>query len=153
MIRCLPFCLFFFVCFLFFVFCFLYVAVYVICSFCSNIVFNGTEYAARIKTDQGGAGFVRDITYQNIVTHNVGTTAYITMYYSGSGSTSMHIYDIYFSNITAYDSAVAGSFICMSTNPCENIIRTDVNHINPGKGWSCQYANGQATDVTPTSCL
>jgi polygalacturonase len=119
----------------------------------SNIVFNGTEYGARIKTDQGGAGFVRDITYQNIVTHNVETTLYITMYYSGSGSTSMHIYDIYFTNITAYNSANAGSFICMSNLPCENIIMDNVIHIGDEKPWYCQDANGHATNVTPTSCL
>jgi galacturan 1,4-alpha-galacturonidase len=46
--------------------------------------FNGPQQATRIKTDQGGAGFVKDVLYTNLTMADAGASIIVTMYYSVS---------------------------------------------------------------------
>jgi len=55
-----------------------------------DCTFNSPNQAVRIKTDQGGAGFVRDVLYTNLTIADAGATIVVTMYYAVSGCWQAH---------------------------------------------------------------
>lgn len=46
-----------------------------------NNTFSNTQNVARIKTWQGGVGYIRNITYQNLQLHDTQNSILITQYY------------------------------------------------------------------------
>ena len=117
----------------------------------------GAVQAFRIKTDQGGAGYVRDVLYDSATLSGVGTSIVVTMYYATSNATTtMAISNVTFSNIAAVDSGAAGSFECVPESPCRNMQLVNVQHTgSTPKGWQCKNAHGTAVDTSPdaSSCL
>eukprot|EP00698_Gefionella_okellyi_P018585 TRINITY_DN5590_c0_g1_i2.p1 TRINITY_DN5590_c0_g1~~TRINITY_DN5590_c0_g1_i2.p1 ORF type:complete len:389 (-),score=90.01 TRINITY_DN5590_c0_g1_i2:883-2049(-) len=125
-----------------------------------NILFDGTDQAVRIKTDQGCAGAIHNITYSNLNAKNVGSTIIVTMFYQTSKhQTTMQISNIVLENITSDHAKAPGSFLCDDQSPCKDIQMNNVQHKNPSVGemsgfeWQCKNAFGTAHDVSPSSCL
>ncbi len=117
-------------------------------------MFNGTVNGARIKTDLGGGGFVRNITYENISATNVEYMIYVTMEYATyPGPTFMHISDITFRNITAHNVTVPGLFQCLPDLPCLSIIMDNVVQTDVAGPYQCANAYGSMSDVSPSACL
>jgi polygalacturonase len=117
-------------------------------------VFNGTVNGPRIKTDLGGGGFVRNITYENIVATNVQYLFYVTMSYATyPGPTFMHISDVLFRNVTAHNVSVAGVFDCLQDLPCLGITMQDVVLTDVQSPYQCEYAYGTMDNVQPPACL
>lgn len=119
-----------------------------------NIAFNGTTQAMRIKSDQGGVGFLEDVVYQNITTLNVQTTLVLTMYYQTSPSrTTLQIRNVTFADVTAVNSQSPGEFLCVPESPCEDLVLRNVVHHNSAGSWTCQNAFGSMDNVSPPGCL
>jgi polygalacturonase len=146
-----------------------------------NIKFINTECAVKIKTRAGAKNaYVRDITWENLELHNVGTSIGITMFYDhgkNDSKTSLKISNITVRNLTAYGTKTEGgspispgSFQCQKSSPCHGIHLIDVSHPDlenqsasndgsdgkdrkPPNGFVCSEAYGDSKNVTPKSCL
>eukprot|EP00253_Pinus_taeda_P015159 PITA_15159 len=129
-----------------------------------NITFSGTSNGARIKTWQGGSGYARNITFEDIVVDNVKNLIIIDQYYCDSSSpckiqsSAVQIKDVTFKNIHGTSSTnVAVNFSCSETVLCTEITlenvhisSTDANTANS----ICTNALGMALGTTsPPSCL
>lgn len=122
-----------------------------------NVTVSGAQQAFRIKTDQGGSGYVTDVSYSDAEVSNTGSTIVVTMYYATSPNpTTMAISNVTFANIIATDSGAAGGFDCVPESPCRDMTLSNVQHVGTApKGWACSNAFGSATDTSPdaSGCL
>eukprot|EP00253_Pinus_taeda_P020817 PITA_20817 len=98
-----------------------------------NVTFSGTSNGARIKTWQGGSGYARNITFEDIVVDNVKNPIIIDQYYCDSSSpcktqsSAVQIKDVTFKNIHGMSSMnVAVNFSCSEIVPCTGITLENV---------------------------
>ncbi|KAK1376566.1 Polygalacturonaseprecursor [Heracleum sosnowskyi] len=102
-----------------------------------NAFFRGTTNGLRIKTWQGGSGYVRGVRYQNVRMENVSNPIIIDQYYCDSPkscqnqTSAVEISLIMYRNISGTSrSATAMQFACSDKIPCSHIV---LNNINLGR--------------------
>ncbi|CAL1383402.1 unnamed protein product [Linum trigynum] len=93
-----------------------------------------TTNGLRIKTWQGGHGYVRGIRYENVKMENVANPIIIDQFYCDSPKScenqtaAVEISQIMYRNISGTSkSPKAMKFSCSDTVPCNNIVLTNVN--------------------------
>ncbi|KAK2974380.1 hypothetical protein RJ640_021236 [Escallonia rubra] len=94
---------------------------------------SNTENGVRIKTWQGGSGFVSNITFQDVWMENVSNPIIIDQYYCDSPflcpnqTLAVSVKNIYFKKIkgtSATEEAIM--FACSDTSPCESLYLEDI---------------------------
>ncbi|CAI0386304.1 unnamed protein product, partial [Linum tenue] len=90
-----------------------------------------TTNGLRIKTWQGGHGYVRGIRYENVEMENVANPIIIDQFYCDSPkhqTAAVEISQIMYRNISGTSkSPKAMKFACSDTVPCSNIVLSNVN--------------------------
>ncbi|XP_021809755.1 probable polygalacturonase At1g80170 isoform X1 [Prunus avium] len=93
-----------------------------------------TANGLRIKTWQGGSGYVRGVRFQNVRMENVSNPIIIDQFYCDSPkscqnlTSAVEINQVMYRNISGTTkSAKAMKFACSDTVPCSNIVLTNVN--------------------------
>ncbi|KAL2234715.1 UNVERIFIED_CONTAM: putative polygalacturonase [Sesamum indicum] len=96
------------------------------------VLFN-TENGVRIKTWQGGSGFARKITFQNMLMRNVSNPIIIDQYYCDSPvpclnqTSTVHIDSISFRNIKGTsETEGAIMLLCSDSYPCKRLYLENV---------------------------
>ncbi|KAJ4838700.1 hypothetical protein Tsubulata_003138 [Turnera subulata] len=130
-----------------------------------DCVIRETQNGARIKTWQGGSGYVRKVTFENITIIAAKNPIIIDQNYDAmeidgqKSSSGLQITDITYRGIHG-SSAVADaiSFNCNNANGCTNIVLDNVKltSISPGKRAiaSCKDVSGRSISSFPTvPCL
>ncbi|KAG7589651.1 Parallel beta-helix repeat [Arabidopsis suecica] len=123
-----------------------------------------TTNGLRIKTWQGGNGYVKGVRFENVVMQDVANPIIIDQFYCDSPSTcqnqtsAVHISEIMYRNITGTTkSAKAIKFACSDAVPCSHIVLNNVNlEGNDGKVEAyCNSAEGFGYGVVHPSadCL
>ncbi|KAI7724795.1 hypothetical protein M8C21_031220 [Ambrosia artemisiifolia] len=94
----------------------------------------GTMNGLRIKTWQGGSGYVRAVRYKNVQMHNVSNPIIIDQFYCDSPkscqnqTSAVEISQIIYENISGTSkSPNAMKFACSDTVPCTNIVLNNIN--------------------------
>ncbi|KAK9279137.1 hypothetical protein L1049_012814 [Liquidambar formosana] len=131
-----------------------------------NCSFTGTQNGARIKTWQGGSGFARKITFEQITLSASENPIIIDQYYCNGGHNcpparkpGVQISDVTFSDVRGTSaSKQAISLNCDKKAGCTNIILNQINITSsiPGEQLvaACINANGSAFAATPSvPCL
>ncbi|KAE9615973.1 putative polygalacturonase [Lupinus albus] len=134
----------------------------------SNCSFNGASNGLRIKTWQGGSGYVRNITFKHIKFRNTINPIIINQDYQDIMTNGIknqtHKSGLEITGVTYRDikgtsgSKVAINLDCSSRKGCYDIIMEDIN-ITPVSSKSkptasCNNAHGRATSVLPkVPCL
>lgn len=126
-----------------------------------GVTFKGSLFSSRIKTARGRGGFVKNITFQDLVLTDCAMGPSINMYYSGNDHNMAPFNDIttpHISNIHYLDhrgsAIVPGAFFCLPESPCMNIEMNNVNISSIGKKFECINAHGNSTGIiVPESCL
>ncbi|KAI9111344.1 hypothetical protein K1719_017034 [Acacia pycnantha] len=97
-------------------------------------VLKGTTNGVRIKTWQGGSGYVRGVRFQNVRMENVSNPIIIDQFYCDSPTTcqtqesAVNISEIIYQNISGLtNSAKAIKFDCSDTIPCSSLVLSNVN--------------------------
>ncbi|CAL0313179.1 unnamed protein product [Lupinus luteus] len=97
-------------------------------------VLRDTTNGVRIKTWQGGSGYVRGVRFQNVRVENVSNPIIIDQFYCDSPSScqnqtsAVEISEIIYQNIsgtTKSDKAI--KFDCSDAVPCSNLVLSNVN--------------------------
>ncbi|KAL7152524.1 hypothetical protein ABFS83_04G103800 [Erythranthe nasuta] len=128
-------------------------------------VLTNTENGVRIKTWQGGSGFARKITFQNIQMHNVSNPIIIDQYYCDSpipclNQTSAVIIDsVSFRNIkgtSATEDAIVLS--CSESHPCkkinlENIQLVSFSEMIIAQSFCWEVYGTSSGSICPPSCI
>uniref|UniRef100_A0A2C9UPG6 endo-polygalacturonase n=2 Tax=Manihot esculenta TaxID=3983 RepID=A0A2C9UPG6_MANES len=93
-----------------------------------------TTNGLRIKTWQGGNGYVRGIRFENVRMEDVANPIIIDQFYCDSPkvcsnqTSAVKISDIMYRNVTGTTkSANAMKFACSDTVPCSNIVLSNIN--------------------------
>ncbi|KAK1438205.1 hypothetical protein QVD17_04011 [Tagetes erecta] len=94
----------------------------------------GATNGLRIKTWQGGSGYVRAVRYQNVQMDDVANPIIIDQFYCDSPkscqnqTSAVEISQIMFENIHGTSkSPIAMKFACSDTVPCNNIVLNNIN--------------------------
>ncbi|KAI3733496.1 hypothetical protein L6452_12939 [Arctium lappa] len=94
----------------------------------------GTTNGLRIKTWQGGSGYVKGVRYQNVKMDNVANPIIIDQFYCDSPkscknqTSAVEISQIMYQNVSGSSkSADAMKFACSDTVPCNNIVLNNIN--------------------------
>ncbi|KAJ7953599.1 Pectin lyase-like superfamily protein [Quillaja saponaria] len=97
-------------------------------------VLRNTTNGIRIKTWQGGSGYVRGVRFQNVRIEDVANPIIIDQFYCDSPTTcksqtsAVNISEIIYRNISGTTkSAKAIQFDCSDTVPCSNIVLSNIN--------------------------
>ncbi|KAK9078270.1 hypothetical protein SSX86_002327 [Deinandra increscens subsp. villosa] len=122
-----------------------------------------TENGLRIKTWQGGSGFVRNVAFENVWMENVSNPIIIDQYYCDSDkpcpnkTCSVKVENISFVNIrgtSATKEAIV--FACSDVYPCEGVYLEDVEIVSAFGGVttsSCWQVRGSTSGyVSPPIC-
>ncbi|KAK9993956.1 hypothetical protein SO802_023659 [Lithocarpus litseifolius] len=130
-----------------------------------NCTFKGTQNAARIKTWQGGKGYARKISYENIQIINSQNPIIIDQNYNpyslnANAQSAVEISDVTFRNVygTSVDE-IAIDLVCSDHFGCSNIVlnNIDIKSAIPGKQTisRCNNAHGSTLSLcTPiVPCL
>uniref|UniRef100_A0ACD5X5L6 Uncharacterized protein n=1 Tax=Avena sativa TaxID=4498 RepID=A0ACD5X5L6_AVESA len=124
----------------------------------------GTTNGARIKTWQGGSGYAKDITFQNIIMDNVQNPIIIDQNYCDSAKpckkqeSAVQISNVVFKNIRGTTiSKDAIKLTCSNEASCSGIVLENIDlTMQDGKGdvqSTCQNANWRkAGTVIPQPC-
>ncbi|KAJ0985689.1 hypothetical protein J5N97_004045 [Dioscorea zingiberensis] len=125
---------------------------------------SNTENGVRIKTWQGGRGYVRNISFRNIFMKNVSNPIIIDQYYCDSPhqcanqTSAVKVEDVSFIGIkgtSATENAI--KFACSDSFPCEGIFLKDIFLTMDSGGYPTAYcwkAAGLSSGlVLPPSCL
>lgn len=97
-----------------------------------------------------------NITYENLVLHNVASPISLSMYY-GLGlptnqSATPIFRDIFVCNLTSLVESVSAEYLCLPESPC-----TDIDLMGVDMGGevrqSCLYASSSQSHVIPQSCI
>ncbi|XP_073286000.1 probable polygalacturonase At1g80170 [Primulina huaijiensis] len=99
-----------------------------------NAFIRGTTNGLRIKTWQGGSGYVRSIRYQDVRMDNVSNPIIIDQFYCDSPTTcqnqtsAVEISQVMYRNITGTSKTQkAMKFACSDTVPCTHIVLNNIN--------------------------
>ncbi|CAL0324375.1 unnamed protein product [Lupinus luteus] len=122
-----------------------------------DCTFIGTKNGARIKTWEGGSGYVRKISYENIKLENTRNPILIDQHYStknpNNGVTSLEISDVTFKGFKGTSADEKAITLNCSSNGCFNIKLDQINIVssNPQKKAqaSCSNAHGIVGQVIP----
>ncbi|KAK3255271.1 hypothetical protein CYMTET_35538 [Cymbomonas tetramitiformis] len=97
-----------------------------------NIVFNGTHSAARLKSWQGGRGFISDISYTNLRLIDVRCPLVVDQFYCASSqhktpcrnrTDAVHISRLLFADVNGTQtSGAAAQLLCADSVPCTDIL-------------------------------
>ncbi|XP_059440143.1 polygalacturonase-like [Corylus avellana] len=98
-------------------------------------ILSGTTNGLRIKTWQGGSGYAKNITFQNVEMHSVQNPIIINQYYCdkkelscSEQASAVKVSNIVYKNITGVSaSEEAINFKCSKSFPCREIWLEDVN--------------------------
>ncbi|GLJ21764.1 hypothetical protein SUGI_0406170 [Cryptomeria japonica] len=130
-----------------------------------DVVFDGSDNGARIKTWQGGSGYARKIVFSNITVKNVGYPIIIDQNYCDSSKpckinqkSAVQIEYVTFENIRGTSTQEqAVKFLCSQSVPCKDIIvrNVDIKSVVSSSTISvCLNSYGSAFGhVNPLSCL
>ncbi|KAI3677343.1 hypothetical protein L1987_86968 [Smallanthus sonchifolius] len=130
-----------------------------------NCTFSGTQNGARIKTWQGGSGHARDITFENILLHNVNNPIIIDQYYCPDGNNcsektlAVKVSDIGYKQFVGTSSSrTAINFDCSKNVACTGILLDQINITSTFEGEDtiayCNNAFGTSSFTRPAaSCL
>ncbi|KAB1224828.1 Polygalacturonase [Morella rubra] len=112
----------------------------------SNVIVDGaklrgTTNGVRIKTWQGGSGYAKNITFQNIEMENVRYPIIIDQNYCDSRkpcteeTSAVQVSGVVYKNITGTSaSEEAVKFYCSKTIPCHGISLEEINLVREGDG-------------------
>ncbi|KAL1542798.1 putative polygalacturonaseisoform X1 [Salvia divinorum] len=99
-----------------------------------NAFIRDTTNGLRIKTWQGGSGYVRAVRYQNVRMENVSNPIIIDQFYCDSPSkcedqaSAVEVSEIFYKNITGTSATrVTMKFACSDAFPCSNIVLSNIN--------------------------
>ncbi|OVA10089.1 Glycoside hydrolase [Macleaya cordata] len=125
---------------------------------------SNTENGVRIKTWQGGSGFAKNITFQNVLMENVSNPIIIDQYYCDSllpcqnQTSSVTVGNISFMGIkgtSATEEAIR--FACSDSSPCEGLYLEDIQLFSYSGGTTssfCWEAKGFSSgQVYPPPCF
>ncbi|XP_011009731.1 PREDICTED: probable polygalacturonase At1g80170 [Populus euphratica] len=122
-----------------------------------------TTNGLRIKTWQGGHGYVRGVLFENVAMENVANPIIIDQFYCDSPKTcqnqtsAVEISEITYRNIRGTTkSSKAMKFACSDTVPCSNIVLSNINLEKDGTEETyCNSAQGFGYGVVHPSadCL
>jgi len=130
-----------------------------------SVQLNGTTNGARIKTYQGGSGYARDITFQNMIMYNVKNPIIIDQNYCdkakpcGEQRLAVQVSNVVFKNIrgtTITKDAIKMN--CSKNFPCQGITlqNIDLKIMQGGMGnteSTCQNAKwSKSGTVHPQPC-
>ncbi|KAL8218917.1 hypothetical protein R6Q57_022290 [Mikania cordata] len=97
-------------------------------------VLKGTTNGLRIKTWQGGSGYVKAVRYQNVKMEDVANPIIIDQFYCDSPkscknqTSAVEISQIMYLNVSGTSKSVdAMRFACSDTVPCNNIVLNNIN--------------------------
>ncbi|XP_059448894.1 probable polygalacturonase At1g80170 [Corylus avellana] len=97
-------------------------------------ILTDTTNGLRIKTWQGGSGYVRAVRFQNVRMENVSNPIIIDQFYCDSPTvcknqtSAVNISQIVYKNISGTTrSEKAMKFACSDTVPCSNIVLSNIN--------------------------
>mmetsp|Transcript_23385 Transcript_23385/g.40245 ORF Transcript_23385/g.40245 Transcript_23385/m.40245 type:complete len:204 (+) Transcript_23385:606-1217(+) len=110
----------------------------------------------RIKTNPHCAGYVRDVTYENIYIEQARNAIEVDALYGHRGPlplTTLTIRDVTYRNVTGVRCRSPGFFSCDPSSPCVNIRMEHVDITSSYGRFTCSNAYGQSQDVYPSSCL
>ncbi|KAL2536726.1 Polygalacturonase QRT2 [Forsythia ovata] len=105
----------------------------------SNVLVNGaaisgTTNGLRIKTWQGGSGYAKNITFENVVMQNVNNPIIIDQNYCDQNEpcqnqkSAVQVENVVYKNIRGTSaSEVAMKFDCSATFPCKGVVLQNVN--------------------------
>lgn len=119
-------------------------------------VIRNTENGVRIKTWQGGDGFVRDMTFKNILMVNVSNPIIIDQYYCDSTkpcrnqTNAVAISRVSFVDIKGTSASIeAVRFVCSETCPCRDILVKNVRLFSETGGWPpvCFCSNARGVSI------
>ncbi|KAI5581052.1 hypothetical protein BDE02_08G195200 [Populus trichocarpa] len=106
-----------------------------------------TTNGLRIKTWQGGHGYVRGVRFENVGMENVANPVIIDQFYCDSPKTchnqtsAVEISEITYRNISGTTkSSKAMKFACSDTVPCSNIVLSNIN-LEKNDGTEETYCN------------
>ncbi|PIA42464.1 hypothetical protein AQUCO_02000127v1 [Aquilegia coerulea] len=99
-----------------------------------NCTFKGTQNGARIKTWQGGSGYAKDITFEDIILDSSDNPIIIDQYYCNGGdgcknkTSAVKVSHVWFNNFRGTSSSkTAINLACSETVACEDI---HLNHVH-----------------------
>ncbi|RAL41346.1 hypothetical protein DM860_010140 [Cuscuta australis] len=127
---------------------------------------SNTKNGARIKTWQGGRGFARKITYEDMVMQNVSNPIIVDQYYCDSAqpcsnqTSAVGISNVAFMRIKGTSATTEAIRIaCSDTSPCRKIFLKDVELVSSSRGsggtsFYCWNAYGSTEGpVYPPQCF
>ncbi|KAL0427040.1 UNVERIFIED_CONTAM: Polygalacturonase QRT2 [Sesamum latifolium] len=126
--------------------------------------FNGTTNGARIKTWQVGRGYVRDVTFQNLVFNYVQNPIIIDQNYCNirnackEQETGVQISNVIYKEVLGTSTTdIAININCSKSVPCFGISMESIQLLSADVGKqvtaNCSNAYGQEVDVAPGPCL
>ncbi|XP_047953689.1 probable polygalacturonase At1g80170 isoform X6 [Salvia hispanica] len=99
-----------------------------------NAFIRDTTNGLRIKTWQGGSGYVRAVRYENVKMENVSNPIIIDQFYCDSPTkcedqaSAVEVSEILYKNITGTSATrIAMKFACSETVPCSKIVLNNIN--------------------------
>ncbi|KAL0315637.1 UNVERIFIED_CONTAM: Polygalacturonase QRT2 [Sesamum radiatum] len=131
----------------------------------TDAVFNGTTNGARIKTWQVGRGYVRDVTFQNLVFNYVQNPIIIDQNYCNVRNackeqleTGVQISNVIYKEVLGTSTTeIAININCSRSVPCFGISMESIQLLSADVGKevraNCSNAYGQEVDVVPGPCL
>ncbi|WCJ19819.1 Pectin lyase-like superfamily protein [Euphorbia peplus] len=103
----------------------------------NNVTFEETQNGVRIKTWQGGRGYARHITFENIIVKNSYNPIIIDQFYcphkkcSDHKSSAVEVSDIKFKNIKGTSNEKeAVKLACSESVGCKDILMEDINLVS-----------------------
>ncbi|KAI3472352.1 hypothetical protein Pfo_031187 [Paulownia fortunei] len=130
----------------------------------TDAFFNGTSNGARIKTWQVGRGYVRDVTFENLIFNYVKNPIIIDQNYCNVRNackeleTGVQISNVIYKEVAGTSTTdIAINLNCSKSVPCFGISMESVQLTSAIVGKqvtaNCSNAYGQEVDVVPGPCL
>ncbi|KAI3716279.1 hypothetical protein L6452_23507 [Arctium lappa] len=124
---------------------------------------SNTENGLRIKTWQGGSGFVSNVKFEDVLMENVSNPIIIDQYYCDSSKScanktcAVNVENISYVNIKGTSaSKEAITFACSDVSPCEGLYLEDVQLVSATGGITtsfCWEAKGSTSGIVyPPPC-
>uniref|UniRef100_A0A6B2LAA7 Polygalacturonase n=1 Tax=Arcella intermedia TaxID=1963864 RepID=A0A6B2LAA7_9EUKA len=121
-----------------------------------NITFYDQMGAVVVKTYNEDVGFVKNITWKDLVMYNTDHCVNINTNYKTTGNPpQLLISGLNLVNIVGDKCAYPAHFVCQMEKPCMDISLVNVDLLKNAKEKTmlCEYAHGTAHSVQPSSCL